>query len=117
MKNDGFTLIEILVSLTILIIVIIGTSMFFYSSRKNLLYANLERLGTWKAVEKMELLKSSSYSNIINQTENISLDETSAQRITSVQNIDENGVTFKLVKVEVNWGTGDVFLTTYIAEK
>ncbi|HOV22210.1 MAG TPA: prepilin-type N-terminal cleavage/methylation domain-containing protein [Candidatus Ratteibacteria bacterium] len=117
MKNKGFTIIEVIISLIILIIVIIGSSVFFYNSRKNLVNANLERLGTWKAIEKMELLKSGSYSNIINQTENISLGGTPAQIITSVQNVDENGTTFKLVKVEVNWGNNSVSLTTYIAEK
>jgi len=117
MKNNGFTLIELIIALTILIIVIIGSSMFFYSSRKNLVYANLERLGTWKAIEKMELLKSGSYSDIVAKTESISLGGTPAQRVTTVQNISEDGANFKSVKVEVKWANDSVSLTTYIAEK
>lgn len=115
--KEGFTIIEFLVATVILMIALIGTSAFFYTNRRNLVYANLERLSTWSAIEKLEALKSGSYSAVVSSTETVSLSGSSAQRTTTVQTVNEGGITFKQVTVQVNWGTGNLSLVSYIAQQ
>ncbi len=118
-EESGFTIIEFLIATVVLMIALIATSSFFYANRRDLAYANLERLATWKAIEKIEELKSTNYDSIQPGTneETVLLSEANAERHTTVEEVQENSVRFKKVTVEVDWDTGKVSLVTYIAQQ
>jgi prepilin-type N-terminal cleavage/methylation domain-containing protein len=123
LKKHGFTLIEVMIALVILIIGIIGTSSFFYINRKNLYNARIERYATWKAVERMEWVKGlSDIASALPEGEplveyDISLgDEESAERKTERTQVDDNGVTYDEITITVSWDEDkNVSINTYIS--
>lgn len=118
MKNKGFTLVEVLVATIILIIAIIGTSAFFYANRRNLVNARLKRQATWAAVEKMEELKGLSYSSLSEgaSADTVILGDTVADRTATIDEDLEEDMDYKEITVNVNWGTGEVELATYVSD-
>ena len=119
--KKGFTIIEVTLASFILLVSLIGGSVFFFSNRRNLVYATRERLAMWSALYKVEELKGTDYGMINPETENISLSGISARRITTVEEIDEDDppddTDYKKITVKVNWGSGEISLVTYIAPK
>ena len=119
--EKGFTIIEVMLASFILLVSLIGGSVFFFSNRRNLVYATRERLAMWSAIYKVEELKGADYGMINPETENISLSGISARRITTVEEIDEDdppdGTDYKKITVKVDWGSGETSLVSYIAPK
>jgi len=120
--KKGFTIIEVMIASLILLISLVGGTVFFFSNRRNLVYATRERLAMWSALYKVEELKGRDYSAVNPGSENISLSGISAQRITTVEEIDadeppDGTADYKQVMVKVNWGNGETSLVTFIAPK
>ncbi|MCM8815684.1 MAG: hypothetical protein NC937_04675 [Candidatus Omnitrophica bacterium] len=112
--RKGLTIIEFLLAFTIIGIALIGGSAFYYASSKNLFKADITRLATWKAIEKIEKIKALDYSAIQNETENITVGNIQARRITTV---NENPTPqWKEVSVQVIWNGGNVSLLTIVAK-
>lgn len=110
----GFTIIEFLLAFLIIGIALIGGSAFYYTSSKTLTRADITRLATWKAIEKMEMVKASNYSSIQNETESITVGNKQAQRITSVS--ENASPQWKTVTVQVIWDSNSITLSTIIAK-
>ncbi len=126
-KDDrqGFTIVEVLVATTILIIAVIGTSAFFFSNRANIVSARRERQATWTAVEKMEELKSRNYSYLEGLLENgsytltetgIDVNGISGERVVTITKINEGPVSMLHLEVEIIYGDHLVSLDTYITD-
>ncbi len=115
-SKTGFTLLEVMLALVILAIAIIGTSMFFYANRRNLHQARIQRQATWSAVEGMETWKGKPYHLLIDGVyeDSVEFKDISAGRTTTIETVTENGVTYKMITVEVIWNHGDVSLATYL---
>lgn len=118
-RKKGFTLIEALLAVVILVIALVGTSAFFYANSKDTERAKVKRLATWSAVDKLEQLKSTEWNSLVDSvdSETILLFETPARRKTTIVTVNENGVTLKKLSVDVEWATGNVSMTTYVAEQ
>ncbi len=109
----GFTIIEFLLAFLIIGIALIGGSAFYYASSKTLVKADITRLATWKAIEKMEKIKGIDYPLIQNEIENITIGNVQVQRIT---NVTENlSPQWKTVTVQVVWDGKNLSLSTVIA--
>ncbi|MCM8758652.1 MAG: prepilin-type N-terminal cleavage/methylation domain-containing protein [Candidatus Omnitrophica bacterium] len=109
----GFTIIEFLLAFLIIGIALIGGSAFYFASSKTLVKADITRLATWKAIEKIEKLKATDYSLIQNETENITIGNVQAQRITTVS--ENPSPQWKEITVEVRWQRNSISLSTIIA--
>ena len=122
-KMKGFTIVEVTIASLILLISLVGGTVFFFSNRRNLVYATRERLAMWAAMYKMEELKGEDYDKISigEETEDITLSGFPAERITEVVEIDEDEppdeADYKKVTVKVDWADGETSLVTYIAPK
>ncbi|MCM8788666.1 MAG: prepilin-type N-terminal cleavage/methylation domain-containing protein [Candidatus Omnitrophica bacterium] len=116
MKHEiqkGFTIFEFLIAFVIIGIALIGGSAFYYVSSKTLVKADITRLATWKAIEKMEKVKGLDYSAIQNETENITVGNVQATRITTVN--ENPSPQWKEVTVQVIWSGGNISLSTIVA--
>ena len=121
LKNKaGFTIVEVIIATVILVMSLLGGVVCFSANRKNLAYANLQRLATWNAIYNMERLKSADYAGLTSgtTTENIFLSGKPFQRRTTIQNIG-GGPDYKQVTVAMDWGSGTfpLSLTTYISAR
>ena len=116
-SKKGFTVIEALIGTLILAVSLISSTAFYYANRRNTSFANFERLATWSAVDQIERLKGGPYSLVQSGTDSVDLFGTPAQRVTTVTPVNENGVQFQQVTVQVTWSNGSITLTTYIAQK
>jgi len=116
-QKKGFTLIEFLLGLIILVIGLVGTSAFFYANSKSMVRAQLRRFATWKAIDKLETVKGTDYSQIPNgtTTETITIGDIQAQRITTVT--EDTSISLKTVSVQVLWDNNTVALSTMIAKQ
>ncbi|MFA5644949.1 MAG: prepilin-type N-terminal cleavage/methylation domain-containing protein [Candidatus Ratteibacteria bacterium] len=117
-NNHGFTLPELLAAVVILAITLIAGSAFYYSNRKNITLAKMQRLAMWSATDRMEQWKKSSYNTVQNLTESLSVDNVPCSRITTVTTITEGNISYKEVRVELRRTQGNLLLTTistYIA--
>ncbi len=115
MKKDfikGFTTIEFLLAFLIIGIALIGGSAFYYASSKSLVRADITRLATWKAIEKIEKIKGTDYSQIQDETENITIGNVQAERKTTVS--ENTSPQWKEVTVSVEWGSNSINLSTII---
>ncbi len=115
MKKDfikGFTIIEFLLAFLIIGIALIGGSAFYYASSKTLVRADITRLATWKAIEKIEKIKGTDYSQIQNETENITIGNIQAKRKTTV--VETISPQWKEVTVSVEWDSNSISLSTII---
>ncbi len=113
----GFTLVEVLIATIILAIGLIGSSAFYYANRRNLYTARLERYAMWSAVERMEYIKGCSYSSLSEgeTEEEVTIGNLTGERITTIADMDEDGVAFKSVNVRVELDEGgEISLTTYL---
>jgi len=111
-NKHGFTLPELLAAVVILAITLIAGSAFYYSNRKNITLAKMQRLAMWSAVDRMEQWKKSSYNTVQNLTESLSIDNVPCSRITTVTTITEGNVSYKEVRVELRRTQGNLLLTT-----
>ncbi len=108
----GFTIIEFLLAFLIIGIALIGGSAFYFASSKTLVKADITRLATWKAIEKIEKLKATDYASIQNETEDVTIGNIQAQRITTVS--ENSSPQWKTVTVEVRWTGNSISLSTII---
>lgn len=118
MKSDlikkGFTIFEFLLAFVIIGISMIGGSAFYYASSRTLVKADIARLATWEAIEKMEKVKAIDYNSIQNETENIIIGNIQATRITTVN--ENMNPQWKIVTVQVIWSGGNISFSTIIAK-
>ncbi|MCX8082227.1 MAG: prepilin-type N-terminal cleavage/methylation domain-containing protein [bacterium] len=117
--KNGFTLLEVLLATVIIALGFIAGSVFFYTNRKNLYSARLERYATWSAIKKIEEIKGKSSVQAGTITENITLGEynISAERIVSISE-DENDALVWKVQVRVRWtGNNEISFYTYLPKQ
>lgn len=112
--SKGLTIIEFLLAFILIGIALIGGSAFYYAGSKSLVKADITRLATWRAIEKIEIIKAMDYSSIQGGTENITIGNVQAQRITSVS--ENASPQYKSVTVQVVWTGNTVSLSTIIAK-
>ncbi len=123
--RKGFTLIEVMLSILILAIVMIGGAAFFTYGSSQLRMSKHSRLALELAGEKIEKLRAVGFSGLANETENgLPLGDFSATRRTTVLGIDEDGDSiddYKKVTVTVSWNEGStpeaVTLVTLITSR
>lgn len=115
-SKRGFTILEVLLSVAVLAVSLIGGSALFYANQRNLTDADFQRLMTWKAVERMEAVKTRSYGLLDgeNGTESITISGVPATRTTIVQTITESGAEYKRITVDVACRGKTVSMDTYI---
>lgn len=114
--KKGFTLIEVLLATVIIALGFIAGSAFFYTNRKNLYNARLERYATWAAIEGIEKIKGTSSLLEEETTEDITLGEyhIPAKRTVSITE-DESDELLWNVYVKVQWGeNSEVSFNTYL---
>jgi len=116
-NRSGFTIVEALLATAVLAICLVGSSYFYYANRRNVTYARMERLATWSVIDRIESLKGGDYADISDGVEDLTLDGLPAVRSTTVTDVNESGVSFRQVDVEVVWNGGSVAITKYIADK
>lgn len=121
MRNwkTGFTLIEVLLGTIIIVLGFIGSAVFFYTNRKNLYNARIERFATWSAIEGMEEVKSRTHIIQETKTENITLGEYNvpAKRTISITEDENDNLVWK-INVKVQWGEdNEVSLWTYLPKE
>jgi len=108
--QKGFTLIEVMLSILILAIVMIGGAAFFTYGSSQLRMSKHSRLALELAGEQIENLRAVGFSGLADETENgLPLGDFTATRQTNVVGIDENGdgiVDYKKVTVTVAWMEG-----------
>ena len=118
-SQRGMTLVEVMASILIGAIVIIGAAQFFVTGRKQVNLQGHYRKAIHLAAQKIEELKSDNYDNIVagEAEENLSLNDFSYGRRIMI----ENAGLYKKVGVTVNWSIADqhsqVSLATFIAPK
>ena len=123
--QKGFTLIEVMLSILILAIVMIGGAAFFTYGSSQLRLSKHSRLALELAGEKIEKLRAVGFSGLANETENgLPLGNFSAARRITVVGIDEDRdaiVDYKKVTVTVAWQEGStpesVTLVTLITSR
>ena len=123
--RKGFTLIEVMLSILILAIVMIGGAAFFTYGSSQLRMSKHSRLALELAGEQIENLRAVGFSGLANETENgLPLGDFTATRQTKVVGIDENRdgiVDYKKVTVTVAWMEGStpeaVSLVTLITSR
>jgi len=112
----GFTLIELIVSITILAIVIVPTLGLFSAAFKNNRYAKEKLVAIALAQGRIEELKAMNYQNLIGQegTTAVEKDGTKYSIITIIEPINEGeqGAELLDIKVIVSWADGQVSLST-----
>lgn len=112
--KKGFSLIEVLIALFILVIVILGGELYFYYGRSGIKKEEHRRVALELASRRLEELKATDYDSISGSTETIDT-LPSGEITTVVQNQDG----YKKVTVTVSWGespgTTKVELVTLIA--
>ncbi|MCM8776699.1 MAG: prepilin-type N-terminal cleavage/methylation domain-containing protein [Candidatus Omnitrophica bacterium] len=114
--RSGFTLMEVLLATVIIALGFIGGSVFFYTNRKNLYSARLERYATWSAIKKIEEIKGRSSLQEEETTEDISLGEYNipAERILNITEPEDDDLIWE-IEVKVRWGENkEVSLNTYL---
>ncbi|MGC8976550.1 MAG: type IV pilus modification PilV family protein [Candidatus Ratteibacteria bacterium] len=110
-KNNGFSLIEIIVSVLIFTIGILGGLAYFFYSQTNLNLERHRRTAIELAQSRIEFLKTVSYSNLNNYNENgtnITIDEISGKRMTIIEDIDDpddvdTNPDYKKITVKITW--------------
>lgn len=117
--RNGFTLMEVLLATVMIALGFIAGSAFFYTNRKNLYNARLERYATWSAIKKIEEIKGRSSLQEEETTENITLGEYNipAERVTSITELEDDELLWK-VQVKVRWdGNNEVSFDTYLPKQ
>ncbi|MBA2124528.1 hypothetical protein B9J78_06330 [bacterium Unc6] len=124
--KKAFTLIEVMLSILILAIVIIGGAFFFIHGPSQIRVSKRERLALELAEEKIEVSRVRGFSGLVNESESgLALGRGfTATRLTVVAGIDEDRdgiIDYKNVTVTVSWmerGTPrEVNLTTLITSR
>lgn len=119
-KRTGFTIIECLISLLILVILMTGGMAFYQHSNNMMKAATHKRIALEIANAKMEALKNSGYDSVSAEaSHDISIAGLAGKESVSV--IDNTG--YKDVTIEIMWpdpagkaGNQTVKLETYIAD-
>jgi Tfp pilus assembly protein PilV len=115
----ALTLIEVMVSILILTIVMLGCSALFITGRKHINTREHYRVALQLASQKLEELKAGSYDDIqeYEPQEHLSIKGVSYYRSTNAK----NGGLYKEVQVDVQWTEANkihnVNLVTFIAPK
>jgi len=128
-NKSGFTIVEVIIATIILVISLLGGVAFFSLNRNNLSYANRQRLATWAAIDKIEQLKSATYTDtLLNSgpptTEILPISGYSFTRTTKIADIGAGPDDYKQATVSVSWVQGNfpsslttLSLTTYISDR
>ncbi|MCD6221005.1 type II secretion system protein [bacterium] len=104
MNKNGFTLVEILISIVIFLIFCIGIFNFFLYGQKEMNFSTHNYIATELADQKLEEIKTMAYKDIKNSNEEISVDNINYTRNVEVEKL--NNPERKKVKVEVIWTEG-----------
>ncbi|MFN4227964.1 MAG: prepilin-type N-terminal cleavage/methylation domain-containing protein [Candidatus Ratteibacteria bacterium] len=126
-KSSGFSLVETIISILIIVIAIFGTFSYFFYSQTNLNLERHRRTALQIAQARIEFLRTVNYNNLENYIENgtdVNIDEITGKRITIIENIDDpeeqDGIPdYKKITVKVIWfenkKNNEVNLQTIIA--
>jgi prepilin-type N-terminal cleavage/methylation domain-containing protein len=108
-KMKGFTLVEVMISIVILLIGIFGVWAYFIYSQNALELAVKKRYASQICHMKLEELRSVDYNALSGYEETntpVKIDNLDGFRNTVVENIDENNdgrTDYKKITVRVNW--------------
>lgn len=114
--KEGFTIVEVLIASIIIFLGFLAGSVFFYTNRKNLYNARLEKYATWSAIEKIEEIKGKNNIEEGEIKENILLGEHNmpAERVVNIIESEQDELIWKVI-VKVKWGQNkEVSLYTYL---
>ncbi|MCS7180088.1 MAG: hypothetical protein NZ891_01880 [bacterium] len=126
-NKNGYSVVEILIAILIIIIGFIGTLSYFLYSQINLNLERHRRTALQIAHSRIEFLRTISYNNLMNYIENgtvVQIDEISGRRITMIEDINDPEDTdslpdYKKITVKVIWfenrRNNEVVLQTIIA--
>lgn len=126
-RNKGYSIVEVLVAILILIIGILGILSYFFFSQTNLNLERHRRTALQIAQSRIEYLRTVSYNNLMNYIENgtnVNIDEIVGKRITIIEDVNdpEDGdilSDYKKITVKVVWfenkRNNEVMLQTIIA--
>ena len=114
-KKDGFTLTEVLLATLLIVLGFIAGSVFFYTNRKNLYNARIERYARWAAIKKIEEIKGKSYLREGETTEEITLGEYNipAKLTVSITQPEDDQLIWKVI-TKVEWDNKEVSFATYL---
>ena len=127
-SESGFTLVEVLVTLFIIALVILGGGMFFFYGQVNIVREAHRRAAVLVASQRLEELKGAEWLDIapeiISGDETVTVDNVAdAKMITQAWYVDDEGGTsedYVEVRVTVNWvdsRSNSVSTTTLIAPR
>lgn len=115
-SENGFSLIEVLIALVILVIVILGGSLYFFYGRLGIKREEYRRVALELASQRLEELKAGDY-GAIPDNEETTVNLSSETFTTKVISTEEDG--YKKIAVTVSWGdnpdNNKVELVTLIA--
>ncbi|MCM8804802.1 MAG: prepilin-type N-terminal cleavage/methylation domain-containing protein [Candidatus Omnitrophica bacterium] len=126
-RNKGFSLIEVIISILIIIIGIFGTLSYFFYSQTNLNLERHRRTALQIAQSRIEFLRTVSYNNLMNYVENgtnVNIDEIQGKRVTIIEDVNDPedpdpSIDYKRITVKVMWfenkRNNEVSLKTIIA--
>lgn len=126
-RNKGYSIVEVLVAILILIIGILGILSYFFFSQTNLNLERHRRTALQIAQSRIEYLRTVSYNNLMDYIENgtnVNIDEIVGKRITIIEDVNdpEDGdilSDYKKITVKVVWfenkRNNEVMLQTIIA--
>jgi len=129
-KRRHFSLIELIIASTMLVIAMLGGSAFYFANRRNLTKARIQRQATWEAVNQMEgvkkILSDENKIDLENDTVyvdgddgNFTLENRPAHWELKIEKQDEGGnIKWFKATVTVSWNGGDdeVEIVTYVAD-
>lgn len=117
MHKKGLTLIEILVSIVIFSVVLLGAMAFYFYSDSSFRFAEHKKMALELADARMEKERARVYSAISSDSESVTIGQLTG--LLNVYVTDQGS--YKLVRIEVAWsdpsrtGTQNIALETYIA--
>jgi len=125
--NNGFTLIETLISVILLAITLAGGMALYFNADELLSLVVHKKMATQMAITKMESLRSDGFDNlppqgsVVDSSISVGGLKNAQQTVTITDIVDSGNILYKKVKVEVSWNEAGgnfpktVELTTHIA--